>query len=281
MATLIPSRKRKGDRLLSPEEFRQSQVIIMEKKSPLKESLLRLPGQSLQDEINDLIDDKLTSYLLLPLMFFMMAMMEWIGYFYKAPRQPIVYTVFAIALSGYSFFRILPIRRKLKQLKQARDGERAIGQFLEEMRRDGYQVFHDLVGDGFNVDHVIVGPKGVFTIETKTISKPVKGRPSIQYDGESIRIMGYTPDRDPILQAKAQASWLKNLLAEQTGKKVAVQPVVVYPGWYVESPPKGKKSEVWVLNHKALPSFIANHTESLEETDVHLFKSRLSQFIRK
>lgn len=45
----------------------------------------------------------------------------------------------------------------------ARDGERAVGEFLEKLRADGYQVFHDLMGDGLGaseqlcVERVSVG----------------------------------------------------------------------------------------------------------------------------
>lgn len=37
------------------------------------------------------------------------------------------------------------------------EGERAVGQFLEQLREQGFHVFHDVVGTGFNVDHVLVG----------------------------------------------------------------------------------------------------------------------------
>ena len=79
--------------------------------------------------------------------------------------------------------------------------------------------FHDVVGLGFNVDHVIVGPAGVFTVETKTWSKPAKGDAKVVFDGERVRINGFEPDRNPIVQAKAQARWLKEVLAESTGMK--------------------------------------------------------------
>lgn len=45
-------------------------------------------------------------------------------------------------------------------------GERAVGKALEELP-PGYRVIHDLdIGRG-NVDHVVIGPSGVFAIETK------------------------------------------------------------------------------------------------------------------
>jgi Nuclease-related domain len=46
--------------------------------------------------------------------------------------------------------------------------ERAVGQALNELRRDGWFVLHDIRqrGEG-NVDHLVSGPGGVFMIETK------------------------------------------------------------------------------------------------------------------
>ena len=42
------------------------------------------------------------------------------------------------------------------------------------------------------------------------------------------------PDRDPIVQAQAQAGWLKQLMRESTGREFPVAPVILFPGWYVE-----------------------------------------------
>jgi hypothetical protein len=251
------------------------------KKSPLKAKPLRLPGQSLQDEINNLIDDKIESYLLYPLVFFVVAFLEWAGWYYELPRQPWLYTALAIGFSCFAAYRIIPIRRRIKLLKQARDGEKAVGQFLESLRAQGHHVFHDIIGEGFNIDHVVIGPKGVFTVETKTISKPIRGEAKVVYDGVMIRVDGYKPARDPIVQAKAQANWLKELFLEETGKKIAIQPIVVYPGWYIDGPPKGIKHTVWVLNPKGLPTYIENRREALADTDVHLLKASLSRRVRQ
>ena len=141
-------------------------------------------------------------------------------------------------------------------------------------------MFRDVVGEGFNLDHVIIGPKGIFTIETKTISKPIKGDEKIKYDGNIITIQGFRPERNPIMQAKAQARWLKELFLDDTGKTVHVKPIVVYPGWYVEEP-IGYKPQVSVLNPRQLPAFVEQYSNALIETNVHLFKSTLSRRIRK
>ena len=72
-----------------------------------------------------------------------------------------------------------------------------------------------------------IGPAGIFTVETKTHSKPI-GDARIVFDGEAIRIGGFELDRDPVIQAKAQASWLRELLTESTGRKCDVKSAIVF-----------------------------------------------------
>ena len=55
---------------------------------------------------------------------------------------------------------------------------------------------HDLIGENFNVDHVLLGPADIFTVETKTLSKPARGKAEVRYDGQTLTVNGYTPDRD-------------------------------------------------------------------------------------
>ena len=136
-----------------------------------------------------------------------------------------------------------------------------------------------MVGDGFNVDHVLVGPAGVFTVETKTYSKPVEGDAKIQFDGETLTVAGFVADRDPIVQAKAQASWLREIISGSTGKTMRVHPVIVFPGWFIEQK-KGSAKGVWVLNPKALPHFLDHEPAVLSTDEVKLVGSHLSLFIR-
>ena len=250
------------------------------KKSPLTAAPLRTPGQSIQDEINDFIDDKVLFPYLAAMIFCILAMYEWFAVWRDLPRQPMIMTIAAIVMIGFATVRIIRGRKTLAHLKQGRDGERAVGQFLEDLRRKGFYIFHDLIGKDFNLDHVIVGPKGVFTIETKTISKPKRGNAVVRYDGEQLTINGCIPDRNPVVQAKAQAHWLKELLAEGN-VSASIRPVVVYPGWYVESDSVAAKAPVWVLNPKALPTYIANLPDRLSNSEIGLVKKMLTLHVRK
>jgi hypothetical protein len=47
---------------------------------------------------------------------------------------------------------------KVRPLRLGFKGERAVGEELNQLLRQGFHVFHDLPFDSFNIDHVIVGP---------------------------------------------------------------------------------------------------------------------------
>lgn len=88
-----------------------------------------------------------------------------------------------------------------------------------------------------------------------------------------IRANGRLIDRNATVQAKAQARWLYNFFGECDIKKF-VQPVVVFPGWYVEKFDM-KAAGVWVLEPKSLEAFwnssrIISHRTPFERWPRHL-----------
>jgi len=248
-------------------------------KSPIKDRPLRSPGQSLEEERRKLFEDKIETPLMLAVFFMAFAAMEWWRYLWNQPPSPRVFSVFALLVIGFAIWRIWKTRPLVHAIKQGIEGEKAVGQYLERLRENGYQVFHDLIGVGFNVDHVLIGPAGVFTIETKTWSKPARGETKIKFDGEQLITAGREPERNPVVQARAQAAWLKGLLAESTGRQFDVFPVVLFPGWFIERTNDALRT-IWVLEPKALPKFLANEATCLTPEEVQLASYHLSRFIR-
>lgn len=249
-------------------------------RSPLKDKPLRNPGQSVYRQRFDLALDKVLGPSFAALLVTLLAGMEWWVYFYPRPPKPLLYSFLALGAIAYAVFQAVRARPQLRALRQAEDGEKVVGQFLERLREQGYQVFHDVLGEGFNVDHVIIGSGGVFTIETKSWSKPGQGNPRITFDGETLLAAGLKPERNPVIQAKAQASWLKRMLEESTGKSLPVRPVILFPGWYIEDS-RASRKDLWVLEPKALPKFLANAPSIMAPEDVALASFHLSRFIRE
>ena len=179
-------------------------------------------------------------------------------------------------LAGLRIFRL---RRKVRALKLGRDGERAVGQFLEGLREGGARIFHDVPAEGFNLDHVVISTHGIYVVETKTITKPTADA-KVVYDGERVTVAGYKPDRDPVTQAAAEANWLRRLLEQSTGRAFPVRGVVVYPRWWIEQTNKDRPREVWVLEPKALPKFIENAPPVMSTDEVAMAAYHLSRYVR-
>jgi hypothetical protein len=248
------------------------------KRSPLKSNPLRNPGQSLDEEINKIIDEDASAYIIISLFCIVLAGLEWWRWYKDTPPSPVLWTFMAIGITSYSIYKLLGYRKRVKNLRLGRDGERAVGQYLDLLREKGYRVFHDLVGENFNLDHVVVSEHGIYVIETKTYSKPEKGETKILFEGNRITVNGFNKN-NIVSQANAQAKWLQSVIKDTTGKLFPVKPVVVFPGWYIVSK-QDQKSNLWVLNPKALPTFIENSPKSLTKEEMMLVSFHISRFIR-
>ena len=97
---------------------------------------------------------------------------------FAGPAFWLIFAVIATVLCAVWLWRLFPIARRFNRGER---GERHVADVLEELRSNGYRPIHDIVGDGFNVDHVLVGPGGVFAIETKFRSG--KGEITVRNEG--------------------------------------------------------------------------------------------------
>jgi hypothetical protein len=82
------------------------------------------------------------------------------------PRAGLVGLALA-ALVGWRL-RFRPSERA-RTWQRGAHGERHTARLLDRLTRDGYAVFHDLAvpGSPANVDHLVIGPSGVFVIDSK------------------------------------------------------------------------------------------------------------------
>ena len=250
----------------------------MEQKiNPLKGKPLRQAGQSIQEQINKIIDDDLMEFVYFTAALFALMAYEWARYFKESPPHPILSTVIFLTVLGITLYKFIKNKRILAALKQGRDGEKVVGEYLERLRQDGCIVYHDIVGDKFNLDHVVLSTKGIFIIETKTYSKPKGPEAKVHFDGTHLNIDSIGNKDDVLIQVEAESIWLKEILKESTGKNFSIKPVVLFPGWFIESE---NKFNTWVLNPKAFPAFIQNQQESISSEDMKLDAYHMSRYIR-
>lgn len=122
------------------------------------------------------------------------------------------------------------------------DAELAVGRELDQLMRDSALVFHDLPAEKFNVDHVVIAPQGVFSVDTKGYTKRNRGGGAddakVVYDGQTLVFPTWSSNKPP-QQAKRQAVWLAKWLSSATDEAVQVVPVLALPGWYIECEGRG------------------------------------------
>ncbi len=132
---------------------------------------------------------------------------------------------------------------EIRTLRLGYECELAVGQELDLLMLKGYRVFHDLQADNFNIDHVVVGPSGIYAVETKGRSKLAPGKDGdtvkyrVTYRSGKLHFPGYVDDAS-VAQAERQSQWLSAWLSSATGLSLRAMPLVVLPGWYVDNQDK-------------------------------------------
>lgn len=202
---------------------------------------LRGPGQSLLkqiDQTNEKTQRALIFILLIPMLTFAVHLSY--SKFGDVPEtwsRTAISSGSVLALMGYYIISFLRIRSLRRHLQLGYDGEVAVARELNRMMSKGYQVYHDFPGDGFNIDHILVGPAGVMAVETKTLSRRAlrnrKADAVVTYDGRMLHFPKYS-DHQSIDQAKRQAAWLSQWLSTTIGEEVCARAMVALPGWFVK-----------------------------------------------
>lgn len=121
---------------------------------------------------------------------------------------------------GAGFFALLKGFRRIERHFIGARGEERVSNILSALP-DRYHIFNDFVAGGLHVDHVVVGPAGVYAVETKFW----RGRVTIE-EGR-IFVDGVLPSRPPLVQVQREAAAVKAEL-EKAGWSGAVTPLLVF-----------------------------------------------------
>jgi Nuclease-related domain len=196
------------------------------KKQPVLQ-VRRRAGQSIRDKKERLLEDRLMPYVFIPIFLWLTVAVELIHWWSNQPPQPRLSLCVAIAATGFSWIGFRRLRPTFRNLNRGERGELRVAEVLEELREFGYRPFHDLIGDGYNIDHVVVGPAGVFAIETKFRS----GGGVIEFrNGEGLFVGGYPEEKDCLRQARGNAWEVNRIIKESCGINRWVTPLVVFVG---------------------------------------------------
>ncbi len=161
------------------------------------------------------------------------------GYLLRAawpipPLHPTAIGLLFLLLAGLSAGLLTRSRARLHDFLKGARGEESVARTLAFLPAD-YRIYHGLAPqrrgvlmDARDYDHIVVGPSGVFVVETKNWSGWItiqNGR--ILYDGEE-------PDRPPLDQVRKAASELQRRLKEESDLDVDVQPVLCFASGNLE-----------------------------------------------
>ncbi len=151
------------------------------------------------------------------------------------------------------------ISRYVLPLVERRDrgakGEEQVGGLLEQMSDHGWEVIHDASLGRGNVDHILIGPPGVFTVETKSHPGPVR----------VARLHGGT-----LSQAQAQ----RRAIERVTG--LEVEPLIVFSGAWVDRPMARRKG-VRVVPARMLVRYLAKLPRSLSRQEIERARGLVAQ----
>jgi hypothetical protein len=114
------------------------------------------------------------------------------------------------------------LARRYGYARRGRDAEEAVARTLALLPAS-FTVINDVEFEGFNVDHVVIGPTGIWAIETKSC------RGEIEEREDGVRRDGRRLFRDPRRQARSGAVALSRRLQKATGRRYWVEPLVCLP----------------------------------------------------
>ena len=147
---------------------------------------------------------------------------------------------------------------------------------LRSCRVDGYKPIHDITGEHFNVDHVLVGPGGVFAIETKFRS----GKGEITFrNGEGLFVGERAEEKDCLKQARGNAAAISQIIKDTCGKREWVTPLVVFVGeWRVKD--DWRDTDLRVFTPDRLRRYMRNQQPRFKLSEIELIASHLERSAR-
>jgi hypothetical protein len=179
----------------------------------------------------------------------------------------------AAAAAYWTVDELWSIPSGIRAWRTGADGEDRTARALAELEAEGYVVLHDRrkPGSDGNIDHVIVGPTGVFVVETKSYTGP------LTVDGNDVYVGGRRRT-DIVHQARSEADVVEAILAIGGGA-LHVTPILCVHR--AELPLlKAEVQGIRVVNERGLVRMLRRPVEVLAPQDVLRVAALLNRELR-
>ncbi|MBP7275710.1 MAG: NERD domain-containing protein [Kiritimatiellae bacterium] len=146
--------------------------------------------------------------------------------------------IFGLGVAGLIFavahtFRIRENRGEEQSVRAGLRGEADVTRALSQTLDNTHYIFNDLLirngRTSAQIDHLVVGPRGLFLVETKNWRGHIEGGAGDEQWTQT-RAPGVPPIRlhNPIIQARRQANFLRESLRRAGVRSPEIHPLVVF-----------------------------------------------------
>jgi len=181
-------------------------------------------------------------------------------------------TALGLLIAGWYYFLLLQYRR----FRAGIIGEQKVTKTLSAALSNEYSMFNDVTLESMasgNIDHIVVGPTGIFVIETKNYSG------KISYYGDNWEGVGR---KSPSRQARINAMRIKKILtssASLESRPFWIQGIVVLTDHRAEITEKKPPEHVKVTKIDELPDYIKSKPRRFESLEIEQIEAEIKSKI--
>ncbi len=243
----------------------------------------RVQGESLQAKISDL-EWKIMETVVYPGVFLILTIWVWMaafGFMTFNLLTAVLITAVTLVLIIRAIPKVKMIRKKLDAYRKGLEGERYVGETLNSLSDNQTTfVFHDIPGERFNVDHIIVSTRGIFAIETKHFDRTKCHE--FYFDGNMVFRQTTDGKRYPcpklLPQMDGEANYIQQEIEKRAEIKLPVTKVAIIVGSYITSPENFKN--YWILNEKSFNTAFKNSNEIYDDSLVKLVAQHIREMVK-
>jgi len=227
--------------------------------------------------------------------FIVLVFIVFIDYYYGISRTSFTFKTVELLINmlvGYLFFslsvatfkKIIKIEDKFLDeadaAKRGIDGENIVAGWLDEfLPKERYSIFPNvkIPGHKFDIDFVVIGPKGLIVLEVKNYSDKVCFNEDEYFQIKDGRTYVISPDKDPREQIQRHAYFLRKYLENRDISGIKISKAIVFIK-YNAAEIEGKTG-VYIINGRdKLKQYLGDRLEQPDFTPE--FCNKLRQYLK-